>query len=304
MADNQLPSPQLTPPIIQNRQIRLRHNNFNNNITRSQDGYFMDWDESYNHMTTKVKDNSDEGTICSDEEEEEIEVCDSKLDEETICSDEIDYDVDMESVILNVSESEIENGSDCEYEGDGEYEDEESEENNEEIQAEEPADKISNQFFRDKVEGSKASLAFEILQELIDECILDVAFEMHRQAKTEKPCCTQAYQNRDSNLSYLINEQGYDIFGQNINTLRLQAGKQRCLNCNAMYPVTTDERTDKFSVFDFPEESSYSSFISNGEMDIDTQETCVTNSSNTCMFPDKRRVIKNTYARRRTMRQI
>jgi hypothetical protein len=38
---------------------------------------------------------------------------------------------------------------------------------------------------------------------------------------------------------YLVDKQGYDIFGQNIHTLILQAGKQRCLNCNVMFPVVT-----------------------------------------------------------------
>ncbi|CAB4405022.1 unnamed protein product [Rhizophagus irregularis] len=305
MVENQLPSPQLTPPItpneneIQNRRRRPIRNN-NAIVTRnnlSQDEYFMDF-ELHDHMTTTKDDSNDERTICSDEEEE---VGGNKLDEETICSDneELNCDDDMESFDLNVSESEIEKGSEHEYEGDEEDEYEESEEYDEEIQDEKTVDKMSreviNSFFSNMDKG-EASYAFEILQELIDECILDVAFEMHRQAKTDK-LCTRTFQIQDSNLLYLIDKQGYDIFGQNINTLRLRAGKQRCLNCNVMFPVSTyvkhfskclglvqgrtatknirytdDEQTDKFSVFDFPESSS-SSFISNGEMDIDTQVT-------------------------------
>ncbi len=42
-----------------------------------------------------------------------------------------------------------------------------------------------------------------------------------------------------SGLPYLIDEEGHDIFGQNINTLKLQAEKQPCLNCNVMFPVAT-----------------------------------------------------------------
>ncbi|RGB42427.1 hypothetical protein C1646_662210 [Rhizophagus diaphanus] len=319
MVENQLPSPQLTPPItpneneIQNRR-RLNRNN-NTYVTRNnflRDEYFMDF-ELHDHMTTIKDDSNDERTICSDEEEE---VGGNKLDEETICSDneELNYDDDMESFDLNVSESEIENGSEHEYEGDEEDEYEESEEYDEEIQDEETVDKMSREVidsFFSNMDKGEASYAFEILQELIDECILDVAFEMHRQAKTEK-LCTRTFQIQDSNLLYLVDKQGYDIFGQNINTLRLQAGKQRCLNCNVMFPVSTyvkhfskclgDEQTDKFSIFDYPESSS-SSFISNGEMDIDTQVTRVTDCNDTYVFSNRRPVLK-TYAKRRTIRQI
>jgi len=35
--------------------------------------------------------------------------------------------------------------------------------------------------------------------------------------------------------------------------------------------ICSDEQTDKFSVFDFPGTSSSSSFMSSGEIDIDTQ---------------------------------
>jgi hypothetical protein len=45
--------------------------------------------------------------------------------------------------------------------------------------------------------------AFEILQELIDECILDVAFEMHRQAKTDK-LCTRTFQIQDSKYIVIL----------------------------------------------------------------------------------------------------
>ncbi|GBB97752.1 hypothetical protein RclHR1_03060009 [Rhizophagus clarus] len=157
MVENQLPSPQLTPPItpneIQNRQRRyIRNYNTENNL--SQDGYFMDF-ELLDHMT----DSDDEGTIRSDDEEE---VDGKKVDEETVCSDngeEINYDNDVESFDLNVSESEIENGneSEHEYEGDEEYEYEESDEG---IQFKETVNEISREvidsFFgnMDKVEAS------------------------------------------------------------------------------------------------------------------------------------------------------
>ncbi|CAG8733178.1 15147_t:CDS:2, partial [Funneliformis mosseae] len=206
--------------------------------------------------------------------------------------------------IENVSEnSDIKNVCDVEEHGDYEKPNE-LHDGYEEIQVDGPVDDMRNivdallkDNVLDKVKESKDNLAFEILQELINECTLDVAFEVHQQAKTgilvKEIANAQTYQSKDFNdFPNLIYEEGYDIYGQDINTLKSQAEKQRCLNCSVMIPVATyakhfskclgltkgrtatrnvnytDERIDKFSVFDFPGHSPNVSFISNAEFDI------------------------------------
>jgi hypothetical protein len=124
----------------------------------------MDIEQTYDHMTTEMRGNSDEETIHSDEEERENEVSDNKVDEGTICSDdeeeEIDDDLGEDGDIESVSEGvDIQSVSEHEYGEGEEYEDEESEEDCKEIEEIEIVDKVSreiiDEFFRAK--GFKAN---------------------------------------------------------------------------------------------------------------------------------------------------
>ncbi|RGB39277.1 hypothetical protein C1646_754712 [Rhizophagus diaphanus] len=69
---------------------------------------------------------------------------------------------------------------------------------------------------------TKGILAFSILCDLLDECILDVAFEAHREAKL-----AASYQR-------LVTQPGLDIFGNR--PQQNDSPKFECVNCKRPYP--------------------------------------------------------------------
>ncbi|POG67430.1 hypothetical protein GLOIN_2v1647784 [Rhizophagus irregularis DAOM 181602=DAOM 197198] len=69
---------------------------------------------------------------------------------------------------------------------------------------------------------TKGILAFSILCDLLDECILDVAFEAHRETKL-----AASYQR-------LVTQPGLDIFGNR--PQQNDSPKFECVNCKRPYP--------------------------------------------------------------------
>ncbi|CAI2164076.1 15366_t:CDS:10 [Funneliformis geosporum] len=299
--------------------------------------------QTSNHMTNAMGSDNNENTTVeynnvSDEDIDienasQVSVDDNNVSDEDIDIENVsevavdehnerDEDIDIENVSENADSQSV--GDDEQLENDGNLN--EFHDINEEIPDDGPVDDISRNIIDallkdkvlDKVKESRDDLAFEILLELINECTLDVAFEVHRQAKTgilvKEFVNAQSYQSKDFNdFSNLICEEGYDIYGQDINALKSQAAKQRCLNCSVMLPVATyvkhfskclglvkgrtatrnvnytEERIENFSVFDFPGHSPNVSFISNAEFNIEQD------------LIDDRHMRNHTYAKRRTM---
>ncbi|RIA84933.1 hypothetical protein C1645_783008 [Glomus cerebriforme] len=72
--------------------------------------------------------------------------------------------------------------------------------------------------------------AFSILCDLLDECILDVAFEAHREAKLAASVC----QLCNSECRSFVTQPGLDIFGNR--PQQNDSPKFECVNCKRPYP--------------------------------------------------------------------
>ncbi|GBC04701.1 hypothetical protein RclHR1_05810013 [Rhizophagus clarus] len=77
---------------------------------------------------------------------------------------------------------------------------------------------------------TKGVLAFKILCDLLDECILDVAFEAHREAKLSATVC----QLCNSECRSFVTQPGLDIFGNR--PQQNDSPKFECVNCKRPYP--------------------------------------------------------------------
>ncbi|CAB4486328.1 uncharacterized protein OCT59_022440 [Rhizophagus irregularis] len=77
---------------------------------------------------------------------------------------------------------------------------------------------------------TKGILAFSILCDLLDECILDVAFEAHRETKLAASVC----QLCNSECRSFVTQPGLDIFGNR--PQQNDSPKFECVNCKRPYP--------------------------------------------------------------------
>ncbi|KAI9320716.1 hypothetical protein BX666DRAFT_1225752 [Dichotomocladium elegans] len=75
---------------------------------------------------------------------------------------------------------------------------------------------------------TKATLAYSLLSDLIDECIYDVLFEAHRDIKQAKSIC-QICQTR---CRAYVSRPGCDIYGNSYQANNLPA--YECVNCHKM----------------------------------------------------------------------
>ncbi|KAG0251609.1 hypothetical protein BG011_007497 [Mortierella polycephala] len=81
--------------------------------------------------------------------------------------------------------------------------------------------------------ASLASLSFEILGELLDEIVLDVVAETHRDIKSMRSICPVC---KTKCRNYVVRV-GLDIFGQNQNPKSTQDQSYECVHCQRPYPA-------------------------------------------------------------------
>ncbi|CAI2183690.1 6205_t:CDS:10 [Funneliformis geosporum] len=78
---------------------------------------------------------------------------------------------------------------------------------------------------------TKGVVAFSILCELLDECILDVAFEAHREAKLAASVCHLC---KSECRSFVVTQPGLDIFGNH--PQQDNSPTFECVNCQRPFP--------------------------------------------------------------------
>ncbi|OBZ87182.1 Ataxin-7-like protein 3 [Choanephora cucurbitarum] len=71
----------------------------------------------------------------------------------------------------------------------------------------------------------RAAVAFSLLEDLIDECISDVLFDVHRDIKREKAVC----QICQTKCKHYVKRPGCDIWGKNYTVNNLPS--YECVNC-------------------------------------------------------------------------
>ncbi|KAG2188528.1 hypothetical protein INT44_001282 [Umbelopsis vinacea] len=89
---------------------------------------------------------------------------------------------------------------------------------------------------------TKATTAFSLLENLIDECIFDTLLGVHKDLRTRASVCqisthlliADAKAMVSENL--IVNKAGCDIFGNSFTSANLPS--YECVNCHKMYPAT------------------------------------------------------------------
>ncbi|ORZ11119.1 hypothetical protein BCR42DRAFT_421612 [Absidia repens] len=76
------------------------------------------------------------------------------------------------------------------------------------------------------VHNTRATVAFSLLGDLIDECVYDVSFQVHRDLKKANSEC----QICQTKCSCYVTKPGLDVFGNRFNTNNLPS--YECVNCN------------------------------------------------------------------------
>ncbi|CAO3686231.1 unnamed protein product [Umbelopsis ramanniana] len=79
---------------------------------------------------------------------------------------------------------------------------------------------------------TKATIAFSLLENLIDECIFDVLLGVHKDLRTRSSVC----QICKTKCQGYVNKAGCDIFGNSFTSANLPS--YECVNCHKMYPAT------------------------------------------------------------------
>ncbi|KAI9482812.1 MAG: hypothetical protein EXX96DRAFT_555681 [Benjaminiella poitrasii] len=79
-----------------------------------------------------------------------------------------------------------------------------------------------------KPSSSRAAVAFSLLEDLIDECIYDVLFDVHRDIKKENSTC----QICQTKCKHYVRKPGFDIWGNNYTVNSLPS--YECVNCQKM----------------------------------------------------------------------
>jgi len=82
------------------------------------------------------------------------------------------------------------------------------------------------------IPDSKATIAFSLLENLLDECIFDVLLGVHKDLRTRSSIC----QICQTKCQGYVNKAGCDIFGNSYTSANLPS--YECVNCHKMYPAT------------------------------------------------------------------
>ncbi|KAH8554600.1 hypothetical protein BGW37DRAFT_480333 [Umbelopsis sp. PMI_123] len=82
------------------------------------------------------------------------------------------------------------------------------------------------------IADSKATIAFSLLENLIEECIFDVLLVVHKDLRTRSSVC----QICKTKCQGYVNKAGCDIFGNSFTSANLPS--YECVNCHKMFPAT------------------------------------------------------------------